>query len=90
MRRALVHRLFWKRSHPPAVLAVAGAIVTLGGRPAAGLALMVPWLHHRLRVAPIVPGRRRRVELLPATLLVDLAEVAAMSIGSVRHRVVVL
>jgi glycosyltransferase involved in cell wall biosynthesis len=90
MRGALVHRLFWKRSHPPAVLAIVGVGVALGGRPAVGLALLLPWLHHRLVVAPVVPGRRRRVELLPAALAVDLAEVAAMSIGSIRHRVVVL
>ncbi|MGH9085487.1 MAG: glycosyltransferase family 2 protein [Acidimicrobiales bacterium] len=90
MRGALVHRLFWKRSHPPLVLAVVGAGVALGGHPRAGLALVLPWLHHRLRTAPIVPGRRRRVELLPAALVVDLAEVTAMAIGSIRHRVVVL
>ena len=90
MRQALVHRVFWKRSHPPALLAVTGVAVALGGRPLTGAALWLPWLHHRLRVAPIAPSRRRRVRLLPAAFAVDAAEVAAMAIGSVRHRAAVL
>ncbi|HEV2994191.1 MAG TPA: glycosyltransferase family 2 protein, partial [Acidimicrobiia bacterium] len=89
IRTSLVHRrLFWKRTHPPAIAAAVGLLVS--ARWPVTLVLVVPWLHHRLRVTPACPGPGRRVVALPGTLLVDLCEVGVMVRGSIRHRTVLL
>lgn len=90
IRRELRMRVFWKRAHAPALLGLVGLGIALGGHRGVGGLLWGPWLHHRIRVEPLVPGRRRRLAWLPAALVVDLAEIVAMIRGSVRHRVVVL
>lgn len=88
-RETLLHRrVFWKESHPGALLAVAGLV--LAHRHRAALVLVVPWMRHRTRVAPVCEGPRRRWALLPAAFTVDLAEVAVMARGSIRHRALVL
>jgi GT2 family glycosyltransferase len=88
-RRDLLHRTwFWKESHPPALLAVAG--IALARRHPLALLLVLPWVRHRTRVAPLCDGPRRRWVLLPMAFTVDLAEVAVMVQGSVRHRTLVL
>jgi GT2 family glycosyltransferase len=82
-RRELTHRwVFWKPTHPPALLAAAGLLLGLRWRPV--LLLLTPWIHHRLRVTATRPGA------LPGALAVDLAELAVMARGSVRHRTVLL
>ncbi len=80
--------LFWKRSHPPAMLAGAGLALALRWRPA--LLLAVPWLHYRLQHDPVSADLRRRLVYLPAALALDLTEVAVMIRGSVRHRALLL
>ena len=86
----LTWRLFWKPSHPAALLAAAGVVgATVGRRPWPLLAAG-PWLHHRTRTAPPAGGPRRRVAALPGVLAVDLVEVATMVAGSLRHRSPVL
>lgn len=85
----LHRRVFWKRSHPPALLAAAGMVLTFR-RPLVGLALISPYLRFRLVDQPLAAGRRERLLTLPGALAVDLAEVAAMVRGSIRHRTVVL
>jgi glycosyltransferase involved in cell wall biosynthesis len=86
----------WRRAHGYAAVAAAGAVLLGFGptdprRLAAALALAAPYARYRLRTAPLpATSRRRRVELLPATLAVDLAEVGACLVGSVRHRTFVL
>lgn len=87
-RSLLVHRLFWKRSHPPTLFAVLGVLLVLRRRRAA--VLLLPWLWHRLVTAPPCPGPRRRVLALPGTFAVDALEVAVMVRGSVRERTLVL
>ena len=86
-RRELVHRrLFWKRTHPPTVVALAGlglAVTTRSWRPAL---LGAWWLRHRLLVEPACSGRGRRVLALPGTFAVDATEVSTMVRGSIRHR----
>lgn len=89
MRRELVHRVFWKRTHPPALLAVAGVGATLARHPALGAVLVAPWIAHRLGEPSAIPWPRRAVRL-PGALVVDVAEVTAMVVGSLRHRVLVL
>ena len=87
-RSYLVAGLFWKPSHPLALAAVAGALLAPRSRFALGLIL--PWLWYRLRVAPLAPGPRRRIAVLPGALVIDLAEVTAMARGSIKHRTFVL
>lgn len=89
VRSGLVHRwIFWKPTHPPAVLAAAGLLLGMRWRPA--LWLVVPWLRIRLAKDPVCPGMTGRVRWLPAALAVDLCEVYVMARGSLRHRTVVL
>jgi GT2 family glycosyltransferase len=88
-RQRLAHRwVFWKPTHPPALLAAAGLALAVRWRPAAVAA--VPWVVHRLRSAPVCADPVRRVLWLPGALAVDLVEVATMVRGSVRHRTVLL
>lgn len=80
-----VHRrIFWKRSHPPAILAAVGLVLGLRWRTA--LALVVPWVAYRLRRDPVCADPVERVSTLPAALAVDLTEVVTMVRGSLRHR----
>jgi len=90
VRQFLHSRWFWKASHPPALLALAGLMLLLGSRGRARIgaaALLGPYVRHRLLVTPL-PGTRRRarVTLLPAALVHDLAEVAVLAAASVRYR----
>ncbi|MGH2784712.1 MAG: glycosyltransferase family 2 protein [Actinomycetota bacterium] len=87
-RSHLYGGLFWKPSHPFAIAAAAGALLAPRSRWA--LVLALPWLWYRIGVAPLDPGRRRRVAALPGALAVDLAEVVAMVRGSIEHRTFVL
>lgn len=87
-RSYLVGGVFWKPSHPFAIAAAAGILLAPRSRAALGFAF--PWLWYRTRVAPLDPGRRRRLLALPGALLVDLAEVTAMARGSIKHRTFVL
>ena len=90
-RRELVHgRWFWKRSHPPTVVALVGIAAAVLGRSPRPLALVAWWVVHRLVIEPPCPGPRRRVLALPGTFLVDAAEVEAMVRGSIRHRRILL
>ena len=87
--RALTHRrLFWKRSHPATVLALAG-LATLPASPAAAL-LLAPWLVNRGLLHPPRTPRRSRLQTLPGTFLVDSAEVIGCVRGSIRHRSLLL
>jgi GT2 family glycosyltransferase len=88
LRSLLVWNTFWKRSHAPVILGVAG-IAAAKWRPAA-LALAAPWLYHRLKIDPFCPGTKRRVAALPGGFILDVAEVATMIRGSIRYRTFVL
>ena len=81
MRAATYHGLFWKRTHPPVLLALAG-LVLAPLRPIAAL-LLVPWLLQRHRSGS-------PVRTLPGTFLVDVAEVVGCVRGSIRHRSLLL
>jgi len=89
-RRSLLHHgVFWKRNHPLALLASAGALL-LGRRPALAAVLVAPWLHERLCSDPAAETFAERLATLPAVLLLDLHEVAVMIRGSVKHRTLML
>lgn len=90
-RARLVHRRwFWKRTHPPAVVALVGLAAALVARSPRPLVLLAWWVVHRCVVEPACPGPRRRVLALPGALLTDMAEVEAMVRGSIRHRTLLL
>jgi GT2 family glycosyltransferase len=80
LRRSLVAQVFWKRSHPLALLALIGAVGTLADRRCALLA------------APLVASRwrERGPRFGTQVAVADLAEVAVVVAGSVRHRSVLL
>ena len=88
-RRTLLHRrVFWKDTHPTAIVAGVGLALSLR-RPWA-LGLLAPWAYHRIRTTPACPGPLRHVAVLPAVLALDLFEVATMVRSSVRHRTILL
>jgi GT2 family glycosyltransferase len=90
-RGELLHRRwFWKRAHPPTIVATAGLAIAAARRSPLALALVSWWLWHRLVEDPPCPGPRRRVLALPGTFLIDVSEVATMLRGSARHRTVIL
>jgi GT2 family glycosyltransferase len=80
LRRLLHRKLFWKRSHPAAVLALVGLVGAVRDRRA--LLLAIPLLARRSREA----GLRDGVQLAVS----DVAEVLVMISGAVRYRVVLL
>ena len=88
-------RWFWRSSHPKAIEALAAVAVALsptrspiGRLTRLGVAAMLahPYWHFRTEIEPLWAGPRRRRALIPVIWLVDLAEVAVLARGSVRHR----
>jgi len=91
MRRThLFGGVWWKRSHPPVMLAAAGITVAVAARRWSPTLAVVPWLRHRLVAEPMAIRPHNRVATLLPAFAVDLLEVAVMVRGSVKHRTVVL
>jgi hypothetical protein len=88
LRRHLAVRIFWKRTH--ALLPVAIVGVGLARRSSVGWLLVLPWAIQRQVMQPGMRGRVRHVLQLPGWAAVDLAEMAVLIRGSVRHRSVLL
>jgi glycosyltransferase involved in cell wall biosynthesis len=81
--------LFWKPVHVWLPLALLGAL--LGRRRSLLGLLALPYLMHALPYHGHDPrGRLRALLELPARVLVDLAEIAALARGSARHRTLFL
>ena len=89
-RELLHHRVWWKPSHPLALLAAGGLLGAVALRRPAPLLALGPWLRHRVVVDPAPGSPRRRLASLPGQLAVDLVEVGAVARGSVRHRSLML
>jgi hypothetical protein len=96
MRDRLHRRWFQRPSHPPALLALAGAVVALS-RPRspvrwlAGAALGAPYLWHRTRGGdPAWCRRRDWPVVLPQMLAVDLLDVGVLAKASAKHRTFLL
>jgi glycosyltransferase involved in cell wall biosynthesis len=87
-RQWLYRGLFWKPTHPKALLALVGIVVGVGFFPA--LLLTIPWLRYRIFERPPPGGRRKLIAALPGVLLIDLAETVAMVRGSIRYRTLVI
>ena len=86
--RTLHHRVFWRPTHPE-VLMLAAA-VALGARVPAARALAAPWLHRKLCTERNDVPFAVAVAELPGALAVDVAGLAAVVRGSIRHRTVLL
>ncbi|MBV8305566.1 MAG: hypothetical protein JOZ04_15240, partial [Acidimicrobiia bacterium] len=86
--------VFWRPSHPPALLAAAGVATAVSGAPSprrllAAAALSAPYIQYRTTMRPI--GRlRNRPAVIPLALLSDLLEIAVLAAASVRYRTIVL
>lgn len=79
--RTLAHRrVFWKDSHPAAVLALIGLLLAVRDR--RGLLAVMPLLLRRVRAAGPVAGAQLAVN--------DVAEAAVLTAGSLRHRSLLL
>jgi len=95
MRQHFSLRFFYLPYHLPAIAAVAGLGVVVGGHPRLraallGMAMTIPWLRYRLLVER-PPARRRWLwAVLPMALAIDAAEVASVLRGSVRYRTLLL
>jgi glycosyltransferase involved in cell wall biosynthesis len=78
--------VFWKRTHVWAPAAVAGVALMRRSRPAALLA--VPYLIHATptRHGQHPRGRMRAISEVPGRFALDVAEIAALAWGSVKHR----
>lgn len=87
-RELVHHQIWWRRSHPLAVLALAG--LTAGAKNPLGLLAVLPWLHLRTVAAPIAARHRAWPWVLPGQLAIDLVEVATLARGSLRHRQLLL
>ena len=89
VRHTFTHRVFWRETHFHLVLALAGLVLSRRRR---GFALLAsPYVRRALRRR----GTHLRARVacaveLPGRILIDLAEVATLIRGSVRHRTIVL
>ncbi len=85
LRQLLIAGIFWKRTHPLLLLAVAGIA---SRRRLLSLAACVPYLDHYRRV---YRGQYRQlVKALPVHVVLDATEVATVLAASVRHRSLML
>lgn len=82
--------IFWKATHLWLVVALAGA--GLAFVHPAFLALTLPWAWSTSRMGRHLPARAvvRKLIQLPGRLVIDLAELAALTLGSIRHRTLFL
>lgn len=95
LRERFHRRWFWKPSHPPALLALAGVLGMMGSRgcpvrAGMSLALMIPYLRYRTRVLPLRGSGRCDLAVVPLALVADLGEVTVMAVSSVRYRTLLL
>jgi glycosyltransferase involved in cell wall biosynthesis len=86
LRADLALGVFWRRSHGPFTLALAGALVARRA-PVLGAAMALPWARLYRPVHGSWPGT---VAALPAHAVADAAEVGAVVAGSVRARTLVI
>lgn len=94
LRSQMYRRWFWKRSHPPVLLAAGGIVLALVAQhPAlklAGGVAALPYVRFRRRIWPLPGGGLQRTGALPLAFTADLAEVAVMIAASVRFRTLLI
>lgn len=96
LRETLDHPLFYRPTHPHALLAAAGVAAWLG-RPRSprrfvlGALAAAPYTWHRTRGADGIWCRKREWPIyVPAFLAADLADIAVLAWASLRHRTFLL
>jgi glycosyltransferase involved in cell wall biosynthesis len=88
-RRDMWGRIWWKPEHAALVCAVVGGRVSR--RPAARVALALPWMMLSMRHRGRTPrGLVRAVTELPGHAAVDATEMLVLARGSIRHRALLL
>jgi hypothetical protein len=93
LRRHATLRIFWKPTHPGAVLALTATPAALAARkPLLAAALTIPWAiaSYRTRPVPGWRGKLRATADLPIRFGADASEVVALVRGSIRHRTLLL
>ncbi|MGH9137292.1 MAG: glycosyltransferase family 2 protein [Acidimicrobiales bacterium] len=94
-RRTMYRRWFFRSTHPPTLLAIAGVggLLTPGRTRRRWLwaaALGVPYVMNRLAADRLPVGLKARIVMLPPTFVGDVAEVAAVLRGAIRFRTVLV
>lgn len=89
-RKHLYHRIFFQRSHPPALLALGGCLIAVTcpswWASAVCVASTIPYAYFRIRINRL-PGRLRRWPVIIAgAWLIDAADALVLLGGSVRWR----
>jgi hypothetical protein len=91
IRSAFTLGVFWKPAHAALPVAAVGAVLAGRRRNPVYAALALPWLAHTLpSYGPGPRGRARALSELPGALAIQLAEVAVLGAGSVRHGALLL
>jgi glycosyltransferase involved in cell wall biosynthesis len=89
--RLAYRRLFWKKTHLQALLAVFGIGLGLARRrPIVAVALSSWWLHERICLEHPEPRPDRWLTSLPGYLLVDLTEIRTALRGSIHYRTLII
>jgi GT2 family glycosyltransferase len=94
--RTRLHRgIYYRPSHPPALMAGVGLAMSCSYRLSRGwrlsaLGLLAPYLWDRTRAHPLAATRRTQMVIMPLALMHDLAQVAVLAASSLRYRVLVL
>jgi glycosyltransferase involved in cell wall biosynthesis len=94
LRPILYRGLFYRPSHPRAIIAGLGLLMI---RPsvavplrAAGALAILAYAQYRIRREPLPGGPCRNAASIPAALAADLAEIAVLAWASARHRTLML
>lgn len=96
LRDRFEQRWFYRPSHVPALVSLAGALVAARNprsplHLAVGAALQVPYANYRYRgYEPINCRRRELPAYIPAFLVADLLDIAVLARASVRYRTLLL
>jgi len=91
LRSILVHRVFWKPSHPPLIVALVGALMAARQRRyVPSLLLLSPYVAHYRRLHSSDGSWATLIRLVPVHLAVDLSELLTMVRGSLMHRTLML
>jgi glycosyltransferase involved in cell wall biosynthesis len=97
LRRNMYRRIFWRRAHPLAALAVVGVaaaatpmLPTIGR--IASVAGLAPYIRLRTSLLPLrgTHGAVDRAATVPIALLSDVIQIATMTVASIRYRTLLL
>jgi glycosyltransferase involved in cell wall biosynthesis len=95
LRRRLHRRVFWKESHPQAMLAAAGIALALRPKSSAimrlaALALVAPYVRYHTDVAPLPRSADEPPGVIAKALVGELVEIGVLARASLRYRTLLL